>query len=462
MTNIAFDNELSLSFIDINSFKNVFNFCLQTHTASFLEMFSCLHCITHRLVSCYQSKSSKHKQYLLKHFSSLVYFDLSRQKKLISHNYSLDSIQSFAFVMFKLVAICFLLTKTIESQRIEFLEDFINNSNKTISIISVEEDFPIRNFFEKALMNFKVSSKNFYNCEEFVLTDKYRNVTSPISFSNFRQTKKFKDFIDIRNGFFCDYVIVSSSLFLESILKCLVNSYSTFLISLSDDKKLFSDRDLMVLLNKTWTDNGALKVFVQIADNVYSFDPFHRNHDGIYGKLNLFSDVTTTERLENLNGYPLKVEMFGATFTSSLSNSPKTVDDFIGPDADAAKFIANILNATSESSYLCIFCNNLTAIYVSVLLVANDGSKFGFKNPNNTFTGALKSIQTRKTDMAFIGYFIKDYETRSIEFSSPIYSDQLCVVVKKAGRIPQFILPLIIFDRTLWMFLGLETVLGKF
>lgn len=88
--------------------------------------------------------------------------------------------------------------------------------------------------------------------------------------------------------------------------------------------------------------------------------------------------------------------------------------------------------------------------------------KFGFKTANKTFTGGLKSIQSRKGDIAFIGYFIKDYETRDIEFSSPVYSDQLCVVVKKASRIPQFILPLIIFDRTLWMFLGFETILGKF
>lgn len=94
-------------------------------------------------------------------------------------------------------------------------------------------------------------------------------------------------------------------------------------------------------------------------------------------------------------------------------------------------------------------------------LVANDGMKFGFRNPNGTLTGALKTIQSRKSDIAFIGYFIKDYETRDVEFSPSVYSDELCIVVRKAGRIPQFILPLIIFDRKLWMFLGLESILGE-
>lgn len=361
-------------------------------------------------------------------------------------------------ILTNFVVFCFLLTRAIESKKNELVENFIIKSNKAISVITVNEDLINEKVLEKALLRFKISSENFINCEDFVKTDKYRNVTSLISIDTFRQTKDFKDFVDIWNGLSCDYVIFSSSLFLDSVLKCLVNSLGTFLISLTDDKKLFSDRDLIDLLNKTWTDNGAFKVFVSIADNVYSFDPFHPNSDGVYGKLNLFSDPTTSKGLENLNGYSLNVEMFSATFTYHLVNKPKNVDDFMGPDATAAIFIAEYLNATSEFS---CFQQQFNQKLFLVALHPNDGSKFGFKNPNNSFTGALKSLQTRKADIAFIGYFIKDYETRAVEFSSPIYSDQLCVVVKKASRIPKFILPLIIFDRTLWMFLGLETMLGK-
>lgn len=361
------------------------------------------------------------------------------------------------------VFFCFISTKPVEALNNGLVENFITNSNKTISIISVDEDFISEKTLGKALMKFKVSNKSFTNCGDFVNSDKYSNITSTISLGKYRQTKTFKDFSDIRNGLSCDYVIISSSLFLDSVLKCLVNSFGTFLISLTDNEKLFSDRDLIDLLNKTWTKSGALRVFVSIADNVYSFDPFHRNSDGIYGKLNLFSDLTMTEGLANLNGYPLNVEMFGATYTSSLLKNPKKVDDFVGPDASAAKFIAKNLNATSESNVCACFLqqsNHKLCFLVS--LTPNDGTKFGFKNPNNTFTGALRSIQSRKSDIAFIGYFIKDYETRDIEFSSPVYSDQVCVVVKKAGRIPQFMLPLIVFDQTLWICLGFETILGKF
>lgn len=63
-------------------------------------------------------------------------------------------------------------------------------------------------------------------------------------------------------------------------------------------------------------------------------------------------------------------------------------------------------------------------------LVPNDGTKFGYRNPNGSLTGALKNVQSRKSDIAFVGFFIKDYETRDVEFTSPIYSDELCIVVK--------------------------------
>jgi hypothetical protein len=96
-----------------------------------------------------------------------------------------------------------------------------------------------------------------------------------------------------------------------------------------------------------------------------------------------------------------------------------------------------------------------------VILIKNDGAKFGFRNPNGTFTGALKSIQDRRSDVAFVTFFIKDYETRSIEFSAPVYSDDLCLIVKKAEKIPQFMMPLITFDKSLWIALGVFCIFGK-
>lgn len=244
------------------------------------------------------------------------------------------------------VFFCFSLTKAIQSQRNEIVEDFISKSNRDIFIINVDEDFDVRNL-ERPLTKFKIPSESFIGCEKIAKFDKF-NVTSEASFDKFRVSRAFTDFIDIQSKQSCDYVIFSSSIFLESVLKCLVNSPSTFLISLSDDEQQFTRRDLTNLLNKTWTESGALRVYVSIAEQIYSFDPFHRTPEGIYGKLNLDSDFPTTEGLNNLNGYSLNVEMFDGTFTYSSVKEPKGVDDFIGPDANFARFIADKLNATSE------------------------------------------------------------------------------------------------------------------
>jgi hypothetical protein len=104
---------------------------------------------------------------------------------------------------------------------------------------------------------------------------------------------------------------------------------------------------------------------------------------------------------------------------------------------------------------------NSSYFSLPVILAKNDGAKFGFKSPNGTFTGALKSIQDRRSDVAFVTFFIKDYETRSIEFTAPVYSDDLCLIVNKAERIPQFMMPLITFDKSLWIALGVFCVFGK-
>lgn len=96
-------------------------------------------------------------------------------------------------------------------------------------------------------------------------------------------------------------------------------------------------------------------------------------------------------------------------------------------------------------------------------VVKNDGSKFGGKFPNGTVNGALGNIQKKTVDIALSTFFIKDYEVgfRS-DFSSSLYNDELCVVVRKAARVPPQMLPLVIFDLELWIVLGIVTAIIYF
>jgi hypothetical protein len=93
-----------------------------------------------------------------------------------------------------------------------------------------------------------------------------------------------------------------------------------------------------------------------------------------------------------------------------------------------------------------------------VKLQRSDRDLFGFKLDNGSFNGALGRIIAHKSDMALTGYFIKDYLTRDIEFTGAVYGDSLCVVVKKASKIPESILPLACFHPYLWTCLCMFTI----
>lgn len=69
----------------------------------------------------------------------------------------------------------------------------------------------------------------------------------------------------------------------------------------------------------------------------------------------------------------------------------------------------------------------------------------------------MGSIERNQVDVVFTGYFVKDYESESSEFTATLYEDEVCVAVKKAKRIPPSLLPLVIFEELLWL-----SLLGAF
>lgn len=94
--------------------------------------------------------------------------------------------------------------------------------------------------------------------------------------------------------------------------------------------------------------------------------------------------------------------------------------------------------------------NEIIIYLLAVIDVKNDGNYFGNKLENGSYNGAIGNIQTFKTDIAFVGFFIKDYEAKDIDFTASAYQDQLCIITKKAGRVPSALLPMLIFERKLW------------
>lgn len=250
-------------------------------------------------------------------------------------------------VVMELLLFCSIIASLsihVDDLKSDVVEEFIRNSSKTVSIISIDDT---RNFIvgnSKAFVTFKVESETFVNCDEFAKADKYSNVTSSPRLDIFRESYSFKDFIEVRSDSDYDNVIFSSSFYLDSVLECFTNAHGTFLIFLTDNVTTFNDKDMTEKLNKTWRENGVFNIFVSTHEFVYSFDPFHRNPNGVWGKLNPHSKPRALHEIKNLNGYPMNVEMFQSTFIDSSVENPN-IDDFTGPDAYIAKFVRERLNA---------------------------------------------------------------------------------------------------------------------
>lgn len=244
-------------------------------------------------------------------------------------------------------------------ERRELVEKFLGHSKSTVSVFYIDDDKNDENILDRnaeqnAFITFRIESDTLVNCEKLVKDDDSSKVMSADEMGKFRASRDFSDFKDIWDEMRSDSdsIMFVPSYFLNAALTCFTNPLGSFLIFLTDTETTYTKQDLTTMLNKTWTRNGALKVFLSIDNNVLTFDPFHRNQNESWGKLNSVSDWSFYKSTVNqLNRHSLGVEMFSGTFTMTSVKNPKSVDDFSGPDANAARFISERLNATSK-----LFC----------------------------------------------------------------------------------------------------------
>lgn len=61
---------------------------------------------------------------------------------------------------------------------------------------------------------------------------------------------------------------------------------------------------------------------------------------------------------------------------------------------------------------------------------------------NGTFNGAIGDIIYRRAHFTVNGFFVKDYLSKEVEFSSPSYNDKLCIIVQSASRVSASIIKL--------------------
>ncbi|EAT39903.1 AAEL008332-PA [Aedes aegypti] len=137
---------------------------------------------------------------------------------------------------------------------------------------------------------------------------------------------------------------------------------------------------------------------------------------------------------ERFKGYPLRVDIFRSTYSEPVLNASGAIIDFEGADMEVSRVFTEVMNFTAD--YL-----------------PPDKDNFGVQLPNGSFNGVIGRLSRHESDVAYVGFFIKDYFSRDIEFTNGIYTDELCCVVKKASRVPEYLLPITIFPADLWILL---------
>lgn len=141
------------------------------------------------------------------------------------------------------------------------VEKFIRSSNKTISITMIDN---AENNLQFIVQRFPTISRillRFSNLTWIENCISYANVELHEEDESVRR-KSIKLLSRIEKD---DFIIFTTLRAIESTLKCIVHPVTRFLIIVTDmstKSPAITEKNLTHMLNKTWTNNGALKVYI--------------------------------------------------------------------------------------------------------------------------------------------------------------------------------------------------------
>nr|XP_044249334.1 uncharacterized protein LOC123002778 [Drosophila takahashii] len=224
---------------------------------------------------------------------------------------------------------------------------------------------------------------------------------------------------------------------MQGILNSLVNTDGFYILVLEKDDP--GDGEILLdFMAKVWLTHGHSRIYyVQpTREQILLYNPFKQTFVVVH-------DPRTYGRIyRNLEGYPLRIYIFDSVYSSVLGDYEKNrVLSVNGADAKLAKTVERQLNFTAE-------------------YVWPDDEFFGGRLADGSYSGGVGRAHRGEVDIIFAGFFVKDYLTTHIQFSSAVYMDELCLYVKKAQRIPQSILPLFAVNSDVWLCFLLVGLLG--
>ncbi|XP_020798535.1 uncharacterized protein LOC110176502 [Drosophila serrata] len=266
---------------------------------------------------------------------------------------------------------------------------------------------------------------------QFVLKEARNSLQ--ISVHRGEEAEKQEEFIAMRHHFYFFTNIEE----MQRVRGNLINTDGFYILALEsllpeDDQVL---KDFMAQI---WLQHGHSRIYyIDLSrGRIFLYNPFQQS-------IVLVKEPKTYARIyQDLNGYPLRIYIFDSVYSAVLGDGEnEKVLSVTGADAKLAKIVAKHLNFTPD--YLW-----------------PDDEFFGGRLADGSFSGGVGRAHRGEVDIIFAGFFVKDYLTTQIQFSAAVYTDDLCLYVQKAQRIPQSILPLFAVHKDVWLCFLLVGLMG--
>jgi hypothetical protein len=218
--------------------------------------------------------------------------------------------------------------------------------------------------------------------------------------------------------------------------------------------------DILTIFQKMWEQYNMLQVVIlsikinvngtiinvsEIKADIWTYNPFTSH---LYNE-NMFNP--TGFNLQNMNGLPLRVSIFGHYPTFYLlQESNQKIKKPLLSITDSQKLNWKSYHGVDGRMFATMthFMN-----FTPKIINSSHGETYGFPLPNGTFTGALGDVIYKRAHISFNSRFIKHYNTTDIEFSNSILSDKMCIIVPKAKPVPRWRRMLLSFNLELWLIL---------
>jgi len=208
---------------------------------------------------------------------------------------------------------------------------------------------------------------------------------------------------------------------------------------------------ILTIFGKMWQQYNILHAVIlsiKVNDmivnvsNMWTYNPFNSH---LYSENVMNSTIIN---LQNLNGLPLKVSLFGHYPTLYLQDS----------NIKKRELLLSITDGQNLTSYHGVdgrmFATMVRFMNFTPQIINPPGNEmYGFPLSNGNFTGALGDIIYRRADISLNSRFVKYYNSTDIEFSTSVLSDKMCIIVPKARPVPRWRRMLLSFNSELWLIL---------